>query len=183
MSKKGLRYVAFGKLKDDGTYENGKHLSPAVNFNATANSSDVKDYGDDRVVETDKSVTGGTITVELNNDEDELYTYLLGHVLGATGVTGTTPGEIVSNVEDVAPYVGAAAIGKSGSKWVAKIYLKCQFAEPADENATKEENVAFNHITLEGDILPMENGDWRKRKTFDTYEAAKSYVDTLFGVE
>lgn len=102
--------------------------------------------------------------------------------MGATGLTGTTPGEIVSNVEDEAPFVGAAAIGKSGSKWVAKIYLKCQFAEPADENATKEENVAFNHITLEGDILPMENGDWRKRKTFDTYEAAKSYVDTLFSV-
>lgn len=182
MSKKGLRYVAFGLLQNDGTYTNGKHLSPAVNFNATANSSDVKDYGDDRVVETDKSVTGGTVSVELNNDDDELYTYLLGHVMGATGVTGTTPGEIVSNVEDVAPFVGAAAIGQSGSKWVAKIYLKCQFAEPADENATKEENVAFNHITLEGDILPMENGDWKKRKTFDTFALAKAYVDSLFNV-
>jgi phi13 family phage major tail protein len=177
MSKKGLRYVAFGKLKDDGTYENGKHLSPAVNFNATANSSDVKDYGDDRVVETDKSVTGGTISVELNNDEDELYTYLLGHA-AATGEGA----EIVSNVEDVAPFVGAAAIGQSGSKWVAKVYLKCQFAEPSDENATKEENVAFNHITLEGDILPMENGNWKKRKTFDTFAAAKAYVDELFGI-
>ena len=179
MSKKGLRYVAFGKLKADGTYEDGRHLSPAVNFNATANSSDVKDYGDDRVVETDKSVTGGTVTVELNNDDDDLYTYLLGHV---KGVTGTALDVITSNVDDVAPFVGCAAIGQSGSKWVAKIYLKCQFAEPADENATKEEQVAFNHITLEGDIFPMENGDWKKRKTFDSYAAAKSYVDSLFNV-
>lgn len=128
MSKKGLRYVAFAHLKADGTYENGKHLSPAAAFNANANASDVKDYGDDRVVETDKSVTGGTITVELNNDDDEMYVYLLGH----TQTTGES-GEIISNADDVAPYVGAAAVGKSGSKWVAKIYNKCQFAEPNDE--------------------------------------------------
>lgn len=179
MSKKGLRYVAFGKLKSDGTYEDGRHLSPAVNFNATANSSDVKDYGDDHVVETDKSVTGGTVTVELNNDDDDLYTYLLGHVKGTTGANADV---ITSNTDDVAPFVGCAAIGQSGSSWVAKVYLKCQFAEPSDENATKEEQVAFNHITLEGDILPMDNGDWKKRKTFSTFEEAKTYVDTLFSV-
>ena len=164
MSKKGLRYVAFAKLKADGTYENGKHLSPAAAFNANANASDVKDYGDDR-------------TVELNNDDDEMYVYLLGH----TQTTGEN-GEIISNADDVAPYVGAAAVGKSGSKWVAKVYNKCQFAEPNDENSTKEETVNFNHISLEGDILIPEDGNWKRRKSFDTFAAAKTYVDTLFNV-
>lgn len=177
MSKKGLRYVAFAHLKADGTYENGKHLSPAAAFNANANASDVKDYGDDRVVETDKSVTGGTITVELNNDDDEMYVYLLGH----TQTTGEN-GEIISNVDDVAPYVGAAAVGKSGSKWVAKVYNKCQFSEPNDENSTKEEAAKFDHISLEGDILIPEDGNWKRRKSFDTFAAAKTYVDTLFNV-
>lgn len=178
MSKKGLRYVAFGLLKADGTYENGKHLGPAAAFNANATASDVKDYGDDRVVETDKSVTGGSITIELNNDDDEMYTYLLGH----SQTTGTSGGEIISNVDDEAPYVGAAAIGKSGSKWVAKVYNKCQFAEPNDENSTKEEQAKFDHISLEGDILIPEDGNWKRRKSFDTFAAAKTYVDTLFNV-
>ena len=174
MAKKGLRYVAFGKLQADGTYLDGRHLSPAVNFNVTANNSDVKDYGDDRVVETDKTTTSASISVELNNDVMDLYTYLLGHE--------ETDGKVVSNVDDVAPFVGAGAIGLSGNKWVCKVYYKCQFAEPGDENTTKEEQVTFNHITLEGDVLIPEDGNWKERKEFDTEAAAKAYLNELFNV-
>lgn len=179
MAKKGLRYVAFGKWASDGTYtaSQGKYLSPAASLSGSLNTSDVKDYGDDRVVETDNSVTGGTLTVELNNDDDEMYTYLLGATTG-----GTSDAKIVSNADDVSPYVGVGCVGKSGSMWVAKIYLKVQFAEPADENATKEENVAFNHISLEGDILTQENGEWRWRKSFETLDAAKSWINTTLCV-
>ena len=176
MSKKGLRYVAFGKLQNDGTYSQGKHLSPAASLSGSANISDVKDYGDDRVVETDKSVTGGTLSVELNNDEDELYTYLLGH-------TQTTDGLIKHNADtDIAPFVGVGVVGQNGSQWTAKIYKKVQFGEPTDENTTKEETVAFNHITLEGDILIPDDGEWKLRKSFSSLADAKSYVNTTLGV-
>ena len=46
MSKKGLRYVAFGKWSAAGTYTDGKYLSPAASLSGSANISDVKDYGD-----------------------------------------------------------------------------------------------------------------------------------------
>ena len=182
MAKKGLRYVAFGKWASDGTYtaNEGKYLSPAAALSGNITSSDVKDYGDDHVVETDNSVTGGTLTVELNNDDDEMYTYLLG-ASTATG-QGDDAGAVISNVDDVAPFVGVGCIGKSGSSWVAKIYLKVQFSEPTDENATKEENTTFNHISLEGDILTQENGEWRWRKTFETLAAAKTWVNTVLNV-
>ena len=176
MAKKGLRYVAFGILGNDGTYSNGKHLSPAAALSGNATVSDVKDYGDDRAVETDKSVTGGTLTVELNNDDDELYTYLLGHSKDGTS------GEIDHLVDDVAPFVGVGCIGQSGSAWVSKLYKKVQFTEPNDENATKEENVTFNHITLEGDILIPEDGSWKLRKTFTTLAAAKTWLNGKLGV-
>ena len=179
MSKKGLRYVVFGKLKNDGTYENGVHLSPAAALSGSANVSDVKDYGDDRVVETDKTVTGGTLTVELNNDEDELYSFLLGH---ATGATGANEGVIIHNAEDEAQFVGVGCVGKNGAKWTAKFYTKVQFAEPSDENTTKDESVTFNHITLEGDILIPEDGIWKLRESFDTLEAAKTWLNTKVGI-
>lgn len=178
MSKKGLRYVVFGKLKSDGTYEDGVHLSPAASLSGSATASDVKDYGDDHVVETDKSVTGGTLTVELNNDEDDIYTFLLGHTKGITGDANL----ITHNEADEAPFVGVGCVGKNGSGWTAKFYTKVQFAEPADENNTKEENVTFNHITLEGDILIPENGIWKLRETFTTLEAAKSWLNTKVGI-
>lgn len=176
MAKKGIEYVVFGKLQNDGSYKDGKRLSPAAAFNGTPTKSNVKDYGDNRVTETDNSVTGGTLSVELNNDEDEIYTYLLGSKQSGEGE------EIISNVNDEAPFVGVGAIGKSGSKYVAKFYNKVQFSEPNDENATKQENTTFNHITLEGEIIVPESGEWRRRKTFETLAEAKTYLNKLVGI-
>lgn len=176
MAKKGIEYVVFGLLQEDGTYKDGKYLSPATTFNGTATKANVKDYGDNRVVETDNSVTGGTLSVELNNDEDELYTYLLGHKKAEEG------GEIIFDVNDIAPFVGVGAIGQSGTKYVTKFYNKVQFSEPNDDNQTKQENTTFNHITLEGEILVPEDGKWRRRNTFDALEEAKAYLNKIVGI-
>ena len=151
MAKKGIEYVVFGKLQANGTYKDGKRLSPAAAFNGSATKSNVKDYGDNRTVETDNSVTGGTLTVELNDDTDEIYTYLLGNTQATDGE------EIVSNADDIAPYVGVGAIGMSGTKFVAKFYNKVQFSEPNDDNR-------------------------RRRKTFATREEAKAYLNKIVGI-
>ena len=133
------------------------------------NNSDVKDYGDNRLLETDKSTTGGTLSVEFNHDSVDIYTMLLGHSI----VDGT----IKHNANDVAPYVGTGALGKEGNKWVGKFYKKVQFAEPSDENSTKEENTTFNHITLEGDIFIPEDGEWKLQKRFDSLAEAKAWLE------
>ena len=177
MSKKGLRYVAFGKLQNDGTYSQGKHLSPAASLSGSANISDVKDYGDDRVVETDKSVTGGTLSVELNNDEDDIYTMLLGHRPSASEA-----GDVVYKDSDTPPIVGVGAIGKSGSNWVAKWYPMVQFHEPNDDNATRQEATNFGHITLEGDILVGDDGIWKEHKRLTTLAAAKTWLNGKAGI-
>lgn len=176
MAKKGIEYTVFGKLQEDGTYKDGKYLSPTATFNGSATKSNSKDYGDNRVVETDNSVTGGTLSVELNDDKDEIYTYLLGHKAAAEG------DEIIYDVNDVAPFVGVGAIGMSGKEYVAVFYNKVQFSEPNDDNQTKQENVTFNHITLEGEIIIPENGQWKRRKTFATLAEAKSYLNELVGI-
>lgn len=174
MAKKGIQYAVFGLLKSDGTYENGAYLSPVAAFNGTPNNSNVKDYGDDRCVEVANETTGASLSVELNNDDLEIGAMLLGHTL--------TSGEMVYNVNDVAPYVGAGAIGKSGSKYRAKFYKKVQFAEPNDENATKQESTTFGHYTLEGDAVPMEDGSWKREKEFTTLAEAKTWLNGIVGI-
>ena len=177
MAKKGIRYAVFATATEaaDGTitYAGGKNISPVAGFNASINSSNGKDYGDDRVVDTDNTMTGGTLSVELNNDEDDIYTMLLGH----TKATGASDNTITYNVDDVAPFVGSGAIGRSGNKWVAKWYRKVQFHEPNDDNSTKQENVTFNHVTLEGEILIPDDGNWKERQEFATFAAAKTWLD------
>lgn len=183
MAKKGLKYVVFATATENNgviSYSSGKHISPAAGFNGSINQSNGKDWGDDRVVDTDNAVTGGTLTVELNQDEDDIYTYLLGHEK-RTG-SGADPA-IMYKETDVAPYVGVGAIGVStGGKWVGKWYAKVQFHEPSDDNATKQENVTFNHITLEGDILIPEDGMWKERETFESESAAKTWLNSKAGI-
>ena len=180
MAKTGIRYAVFAIATEANgaiTYSSGKRISPVAGFNGSINQANGKDYGDDMVVETDNTVTGGTLTVELNQDEDDIYTMLLGH----SALTGTDTA-IQYKVTDVAPFVGVGAIGKSGTQWVAKWYTKVQFHEPADDNTTKQENVTFNHVTLEGDILIPESGLWKERETFETETAAKTWLNGKAGI-
>lgn len=183
MAKKGIRYAVFGKYtettnKDTGavtiSYTDGKYLAPVAAFTGTPNNSNQKDYGDDHCVEVANETTGASLSVELTNDDLDIFAMLLGHDL--------TEGKLVYSVNDVAPYVGVGAIGKSGSKWRAKFYKKVLFAEPTDENTTKQENTSFGHLTLEGDAIPLDDGTWKEEKEFDTVAAAKTYLNGLVGI-
>lgn len=178
MAKKGLEYVVFGKLQENGTYKEGKRLSPAAAFNGTPAKSNAKDYGDNVLQEVDNSVTGATLSVELNNDVDEIYTYLLGH----TKTEGEN-GEISFKSTDEAPFVGVGAVGMSENKWVVKFYTKVKFSEPNDENQTKQENTTFTHVTLEGEaMVPEDSKEWKIRATFGTLKAAKDWLNKKVGI-
>lgn len=177
MAKKGIEYAVFGLLQEDKSYKDGKYLSPVAGFNGTPTKSNVTDYGDNRALETDNSVTGGTLSVELNDDNDDIYVFLLGHK------KDDQSGEIVYNVNDRPPLVGCGAIGQSGEKYVGKFYRKVQFGEPNDENSTKQENVTFAHTTIEGTILIPDDGIWKERQTFDTLEAAKTWLNGKAGIK
>lgn len=180
MAKKGIEYAVFGLLQEDGTYKDGKYLSPVAGLTGTPTKSNVKDYGDNRVVETDNSVTGGTLNLELNNDADDIYTFLLGHKqMDEDGGEGS----VAYNVKDVAPFVGVGAIGQSEGGYVARFYKKVQFSEPNDENSTKQENTNFSHINLEGEIIIPEDGEWRLRRRFDTLKKAKDWLNAKVGIQ
>lgn len=187
MAKVGFEYVAAAKLNDavstskaTAVYTEGREIGPAANFNGTPTSSDVKDFGDDRTLETDTSVTGGTLSLELNEPTMENEAWILGHNYEDTS------GGMLRNVNDIAPYLGIGCVGKSKRNGAlvfrAKIYLKTQFRVPNDENATKQDQVTFGHTTMEGNIFQLKNGDWKDEKEFDTLEDAKEYINTTLNI-
>ena len=59
MAKIGMEYIVIGELAPTSTsaanasYTKSKYLGPASTFNGNPTANDVKDYGDDRTVETD----------------------------------------------------------------------------------------------------------------------------------
>lgn len=186
MAKIGFEYIVAGKLdtevsisKETAKYTEARVIGPAANVNFTINTSDVKDYGDDNMVETNVSPTGGTASLELNEPTMENEAWLLGHAVSKEG--GMT-----RNANDIPPYVGIGFVGKSIRShkpvFKAKIYLKAQFKEPNDENATKQDAVAFTHTTIEGNLFTLENGDLKTENEFAALTEAKAYVDKIFGV-
>ena len=186
MAKTGFEYIVVGKLDESvskscetAAYTEGMYLGPSSTFNGTPSANDVKDYGDDRAVETDTSVSGGTLSVELNESTLEIKSFLLGH-------SHAEENGMVSNANDIAPYIGIGAVGKSKRnnkyKYTGKFYLKVQFREPGDDNQTKQENVTFTHTTLEGSLFTLENGDWKDEKEFETLAEAKAWLDQKVGI-
>lgn len=188
MAKIGFEYIAAAELTlstatdaKSAKYTKGKEIGPGANVNITANSSDVKDHGDDRTLLSDVSVTGGTISLELNEPTLETEAWMLGHTYNEeTGV--------VRNMEDIPPYLGVGFVGKSkssekvGITYRAKIYLKTQFKEPGDSNATKQDSVTFSHTTMEGNLFQLENGDWNMDKEFETLKEAKDFINKTLGI-
>lgn len=180
MAKVGFEFIYASKLDErvsksfaTARYYDGREIGPGASVNGSPTSSDVKDYGDDRAVETDTSVTGGTLSLELNEPTMENEAFMLGHAISEKG-------GMLRNTNDIAPYIGVGFVGKSkrNNKLVfrAKIYLKTQFRVPNDENATKQEQVTFSHTTLEGSMYQLENGDWKDEKEFKTLAEAKKYI-------
>lgn len=187
MAKIGMEYVVMGKLATatsvsaaTATYTAGMYMGPNSAFSGNPTTNDVKDYGDDRVVETDTAVTGGTISVEHNELTLEEYAYMLGHTLDQEGQN------VLANTNDIAPFLGVGLVGKSkrnnARKYTAKFYFKVQFREPNDESATKQESTSFTHTTIEGSMYELEDGSWKDQKEFDTLAAAKEWLNVKVGI-
>lgn len=180
MAKTGIKKVYVGKWSAEGTYSEGKKLGTTAGFNGNPNANDAVDYGDNGAQETDKSVTGGTVSLEQNELTLEEKSMLLGHGLDESKK------ELVYNVNDVAPYVGIGAIGtsrRSGANvFVGKFYKKVQFGEPNDENSTKQETTTFGHDSIEGTILIPEDGIWKEEGEFAKESEAEAWLKKKVGI-
>lgn len=180
MAKTGFLYTCAGTLQEDGTHKDGRHLGPSATFNITPTTADVKDYGDNGVVETETEVTGGTVGLDLNEMLMENNAYILGHKIDEE------TGELLHRQEDIAPFLGIGAIGtskRSGkNKFIGKFYPKVQFKEPNDENATKQDNTTFTHTHLDGNLFVPEDGLWKVQKEFDSLTEAKAWLNEKVGI-
>ena len=176
MSKLGIQYVRYSKLTD-GKYAGPEEIGTLVTFTGTPNITDVKDYGDNRAVESNRSTNDITLSMELNELAGAVYADLCGH----TYDEGTK--KVTVKTTDNSPYVGIGAIGNSernGAKvYVMKFYPKVQFGDPTDENSTETETKTYKHASVEGTAYPKDDDELKIEQEFDTLEEAKTALDTL----
>ena len=188
MSKIGLKYPVYAQLTESGStlsYSAGAVLAKAISANVSITTSDVKLYADDALAESDRSFTSGTLSFGIDELSDKAKVDLLGYIEGATA-DATTGSKELSAGTNTPAYVGFGyygAVVRNKVKYYRAIWLKkVQFAEPADEMATKGESVAFGTPTLEGVIMLGADGNWKAEATFSTEAAAKAWLDGKAGI-
>ena len=182
MAKIGLNHFRYAKATvndSTGVVTYGGALSPAkaISFQFEPTVSDAKLYADDALAESDSRVTGGTVTMGIDKEDFTTMADLLGHT--------NNNGEIVDNVNDLAPYVGLGRITRimegGVQKFRATVLSLVKFSEPSEDENTMGESVEFGTYELSGTMAIPQNGKWRHRKVFDTEAGALSYIDGLLG--
>lgn len=182
MAKVGLNNFRYGILTEaeDGTPSyNGAHKpAKAVSCNVSITNNSAKLFADDGLAESDTSFQSGTVTMGLDEDNDQVMADILGHTISQDG-------EMIRNANDSAPYVG---LGRILVKMVNGVYkykveflYKVKFSEPSQENNTKGESLEFGTVSLEGLVSQLANGDWSKSETFNTQNEALTYLESLLG--
>ena len=182
MAKIGLNNFRYGiaTVADDGsiTYGGAKKPAKAISFNFTPNVSDATLYADDGVAEQDNQVTGGTVTMGVDKDDNETMSNLLGHTINEDG-------EEISNINDAIPYVGVGRVTRllvnNVQKFRATVISLVKFSEPTEDETTKGETVEFGTYEFGGTMIVPANGQWRQRQTFDTQAEAIAYIEEILG--
>lgn len=181
MAKIGLSNFRYAVLTEaqDGTpsYDGAKTPAKAISCNVSITNNEAKLYADDVLAESDTSFQSGTVTIGIDDEDQETMATLLGHdVDSQTGV-------MTRNANDSAPYV---ALGRIITKMVGGLYkykveflYKVKFGEPSQENNTRGESLEFGTSELEGTVGTLANGKWSETKTFSTKTEAVTYLEGL----
>ncbi len=183
MAKIGLTNLWWGKLTEaeDGTttYDGAKSFGKAVSCKVDVTNNDATLYAEDSLAESDKSFNSAKVTLGVADDDDTIFAPILGHTVSEAGTDGTG-GEMVRNANDAAPYIGLGRVitkmVNGVIKYKAEFMYKVKFGEPSQDDQTKGEKVDFKTTEIEGTASSLANGDWSAAKTFDTKDAAVSWV-------
>lgn len=185
----GLRHPVFAPLKTevDGsapTYDAGVVIGKVQNCNVEFNRSDAKMHGDDVEIESDNSITGGTIALGVDNLTDAVQTTMFDVSEGSGDGVYVEGGESspyggfgymrVKQLRGVVSYVGY---------WVYKV----KFSLGGEDASTKAENVEFQGVTINGSLAGVYpdstlKAKFREHKSFDTAAACIAWLDGKAGI-
>ena len=187
----GMMYPVFAPLVShtDGSmpvYGTGVVIQEARNATISKTYNDNPLYGDDRIVDDDNGMTALTCSFEPTGLSDSDRVLLFGET---TKAVGSVTAQVETDAET--PYGGFAYIRKMRDNGVKKfeawLILKIKFMEESQSTNTKEGTISWGTPTLNGRAagLYIDSSDklsWRVHHTFDTIQAAKSWINTVLNV-
>ena len=167
MAKIGIKCLTYAPYTSGGdgsviSYGTGVQLADyMIRADVTEERGDVKFYADDHKIDSENSMTGATLSLELANMTEALEKAFLGYV-----AESTSSGADLLVTDAAAGFVGVGFYRKERFKGTVtyKTYWfhKVQFSKDSDSTSTKGENVDFQTESVTGDALGVKltsNGD------------------------
>lgn len=144
--------------------------------------NDTSLFADDKEVEKDISFNGGTVTLTIDDVDDETYADVKGCAVDEK--------ELTENSEDVAPEIGyghiVTKVYNGAKKYKVEFLPRIQITKITADSKTKGKSIEYNTVSIEAKVMElleaingMKIGDWRKIQTFATLAEAQEYLDGL----
>lgn len=188
----GLLYAVAAPIQTEAdgqaiTYGKGQVIGGMMTaeISYTRNSNPL--YADDRVMEEDNSITGGTIKMGVDDVNDDARVMMLGDVK-----EGDAGEEVYHETGESAPYVGAGYIRvrrkDNKTNYIAYWVHKAIFGIGTESAKTKGQNIEWQTPTLEGSIMGVKNNAalqtrFRERRTFTKESEARAWLNKKAGIE
>lgn len=188
----GLLYAVAApiQMEADGqaiTYGKGQVIGGMMTaeISYTRNSNPL--YADDRVMEEDNSITGGTIKMGVDDVNDDARVMMLGDVK-----EGDAGEEVYHETGESAPYVGTGYIRvrrkDNKTNYIAYWVHKAIFGIGTESAKTKGQNIEWQTPMLEGSIMGVKNNAalqtrFRERRTFTKESEARAWLNKKAGIE
>jgi len=185
----GLRYAVAAQIDTETrgqeiTYKPGMVIGKLRSADITYERNSDPLFADDAEAESDNSITGGTITVNLDDLLDDARALIFGDYKDGDS-------EEYEDNSDASPYVGFGYVrarrlhGKS--IFVAYWIHKTQFGSTSEAAATKERTQQWQTPTVTGNVMGVDNNTdhkirFRRHKSFDNAGAAIAWVNSKAGV-
>lgn len=188
----GLLYAVAAPIQTEAdgqaiTYGKGQVIGGMMTaeISYTRNSNPL--YADDRVMEEDNSITGGTIKMGVDDVNDDARVMMLGDVK-----EGDAGEEVYHETGESAPYVGTGYIRvrrkDNKTNYIAYWVHKAIFGIGTESAKTKDQNIEWQTPTLEGSIMGVKNNAalqtrFRERRTFTKESEARAWLNKKAGIE
>ena len=180
-------YAIYNPNNGAPTYSGGGLMGALVEFNFELESTDNNNfYADNKVKESQRRFTNGTVSVTPDDLSQEVSADMLGvtptPITGIEGITDEDATELIWDDNQDSPYLGIGLIEKkqvdNQNKWRAIILTKVIFDIPSDAAVTEGEEIEWQTSELIGAILRDDSAThrWKREATFTTEAQADLYL-------
>lgn len=186
-------YAVYSNTGTAVTYASGAVMGKATEANIEIETTDNNNlYADNAIAETDRSFSGGTLTLSTDDLSQEVSKAILGlreqALTDITGVTDEDVSELIYDDQQVTPYLGVGFIVKKMvngvTMWRGIVLTKVMFSIPADAATTQGESIEWQVPELTATIMRDDTAThmWKREATFTTEAQAEAYIKNRLGI-